>query len=157
MPKQPRKLDYIPEILYETPAYPGEKVSPIPFMEIPKDKDMPVGLFVLEYRHTGEFEQGTGKTPEEIMDGPYPHMFVEFNYLTEVLKEQFPELDIDATTDKIRIGMGMKPLKQAKEEGEKILDKVQAKEEFLEKKAKLEQESRIEKIKSTVKDKKDLN
>lgn len=157
MKKQPKKLDYIPEILYESPAYPGEKVSPIPFMEIPKDKDMPIGLFILEYKNTGEFEQGVKGKPEEIMDGPYPHMYVEFAYLTEVLKEQFPELDMDSAVDKIRVGMGMKPLKQAKEEGEKLLDKVQAKEESLELKAKEEQADRIEKIKFSLKEKKDLN
>ena len=37
--QQSRKLNFIPEILYEAPNYPGEKVSPIPYMVIPKDKN----------------------------------------------------------------------------------------------------------------------
>ena len=45
---QNRKPEFIPEILYESPNYPGEKVSPIPYMVIPKDKDMPIKLFFME-------------------------------------------------------------------------------------------------------------
>ena len=66
--KQSRKLNLPPEILYESPSYPGEKVSPIPYVVIPKDKDMPDGLFLMEYRQTGEFEVGDTGKPEEIID-----------------------------------------------------------------------------------------
>ena len=121
--KQNRKLDYIPELLYEAPNYPGEKVSPIPYIEIPKDKDMPSGLFVMEYRKTGEQEVGDSGKPEEIMDGPYPHMYVDFKHVETVLLESFPEIDIVSAVDKIRVGLGLKPLVKARKE---LLDRVVA-------------------------------
>lgn len=124
--KQNRKLDYIPELLYEAPNYPGEKVSPIPYIEIPKDKDMPSGLFVMEYRKTGEQEVGDSGKPEEIMDGPYPHMYVDFKHVETVLLESFPEIDIVSAVDKIRVGLGLKPLVKARKEGNELLDRVVA-------------------------------
>ena len=124
--KQNRKLDYIPELLYEAPNYPGEKVSPIPYIEIPKDKDMPSGLFVMEYRKTGEQEVGDSGKPEEIMDGPYPHMYVDFKHVEAVLVESFPEIDIVSAVDKIRVGLGLNPLAKAKKEGNELLDRVVA-------------------------------
>jgi hypothetical protein len=124
--KQNRKLDYIPELLYEAPNYPGEKVSPIPYIEIPKDKDMPSGLFVMEYRKTGEQEVGDSGKPEEIMDGPYPHMYVDFKHVEAVLLESFPEIDIVSAVDKIRVGLGLKPLVKARKEGNELLDRVVA-------------------------------
>ena len=125
--KQNRKLDFIPEILYESPNYPGEKVSPIPYMVIPKDKDMPGGLFFMEYRQTGEYEVGDSGKPEEIMDGPHPHMYVDFKHLEKVLLDSFPELDMPIAVDKIRIGLGLKPLAKARKEGNDLLDRVVAK------------------------------
>lgn len=125
--KQNRKLNYIPEILYEAPNYPGEKVSPIPYMVIPKDKDMPVGLFVMAYHQTGEEEIGDNGKPEEIMDGPYPHMYVDFKHLEEVLKEEFPSLDMLSAIDKIRIGLGLKPLAKAQKDGNELIERVVAK------------------------------
>jgi hypothetical protein len=125
--KQSRKLDFIPEILYEAPSYAGEKVSPIPYMIIPKDKDMPGGLFFMEYRQTGEYEVGDSGKPEEIMDGPHPHMYVQFKHLEKVLLESFPELDMTTAVDKIRVGLGLKPLAKARQEGNELLDRVVAK------------------------------
>ena len=125
--KNVRKLETIPEILYESPSYPGEKVSPIPYVVIPKDKDMPVGLFLMRYTQTGEFEVGDNGKPEEIMDGPHPHMFVDFKHLEEVLHETFPNLQMGDAVDKIRLGLGMKPLAKARKDGNELLDRVVAK------------------------------
>ena len=122
--KQNRKLDFIPEILYEAPSYAGEKVSPIPYMVIPKDKDMPVGLFIMRYSQTGEYEVGDDGKPDEIMDGPHPHMFVDFKHLENVLHESFPNLHMGDAVDKIRIGLGLKPLNKARKEGNDLLDRV---------------------------------
>ena len=124
--KQNRKLDYIPELLYEAPNYPGEKVSPIPYIEIPKDKDMPSGLFVMEYRKTGEHEVGDSGKPEEIMDGPFPHMYVDFKHIEDLLIETFPDIDISVAVDKIRVGLGLKPLAKARKDGNELLDRVVA-------------------------------
>lgn len=126
-PKQDRRLKLPPEILYESPSYPGEKVSPIPYVVIPKDKDMPAGLFIMRYTQTGEFEVGDSGKPEEIMDGPHPHMFVDFKYVEEVLHEVFPNLHMGDAVDKIRVGLGLKPLAKARKEGNEILDRVVAK------------------------------
>ncbi len=125
--KQNRKLDFIPEILYESPNYPGEKVSPIPYMVIPKDKDMPVGLFLMRYTQTGEYEVGDSGKPEEIMDGPHPHMFVDFKHVEAVLHESFPNLHMGDAVDKIRVGLGLKPLAKARKDGNDLLDRVVAK------------------------------
>lgn len=148
-----RKLDYIPEILYEQANFAGEKTSPIPFMEIPKDKDMPVGLFILEYRHTGEYEVGEKGKPEEIMDGPYPHMFVEFDYVMEVIKEYCPEVDHELVKKNIRTGLGLKPTQEeSRRAGEKILEKVESKTDKLKKQAEIEAQKKREDIKKQVKD-----
>jgi hypothetical protein len=125
--KKVRKLDNPPEILYESPSYPGEKVSPIPYVIIPKDKDMPVGLFIMRYSQTGEFEVGDSGKPEEIMDGPHPHMFIDFKHLEEVLHETFPSLHMGDAIDKIRVGLGMKPLDKARKDGNDLIDRVVAK------------------------------
>ena len=125
--KNVRKLETIPEILYESPSYAGEKVSPIPYVIIPKDKDMPVGLFLMRYTQTGEFEVGDSGKPEEIMDGPHPHMFVDFKHLEEVLHETFPNLHMGDAIDKIRVGLGMKPLAKARKDGNELLERVVAK------------------------------
>ena len=122
-----RKLDFIPEILYEAPNYPGEKVSPIPYMVIPKDKDMPVGLFIMRYSQTGEYEVGDSGKPEEIMDGPHPHMFVDFKHLENVLHESFPNLHMGDAVDKIRVGLGLKPLAKARKDGNDLIERVVAK------------------------------
>ena len=122
-----RKLDFIPEILYEAPNYPGEKVSPIPYMVIPKDKDMPVGLFIMRYSQTGEYEVGDSGKPDEIMDGPHPHMFVDFKHLENVLHESFPNLHMGDAVDKIRVGLGLKPLAKARKDGNDLIERVVAK------------------------------
>ena len=125
--KQNRKLNAPPEILYESPSYPGEKVSPIPYVVIPKDKDMPVGLFIMRYTQTGDFEVGDSGKPEEIMDGPHPHMFVDFKHVEAVLHESFPNLHMGDAVDKIRVGLGLKPLAKARKDGNDLLERVVAK------------------------------
>jgi len=151
MPRPVRKLDYIPEIVYDAPAYPGQKTSPVPYMAIPADKDMPIGLFILEYRRTGEYEVGENGKPEEIEEGPFPHTYIEMDYLIEVLNEQFPDLDIPSAVRKIRVGLGMKPTKEeSKAAGNAIIDKVQAKEALIENKAKQEQANRMAKIQKLI-------
>ena len=151
MPRPVRKLDYIPEIMYDAPSYPGQKTSPIPYMSIPKDKDMPIGLFVLEYRKTGEIQVGDGGNPEEIEEGPFPHTYIEMDYLMEVLQEQFPKLDMELAAKQIRVGLGMKPTKkESAEAGQKILEKILAKEQTIEQTAKKEQDDRVAKIKAMI-------
>jgi len=127
--KQLRKLNYIPEILYHAPEFEGQKPDPIPFISIPKDKDMPVGLFIMEYKKTGEYQPGPEGLDEEIEEGPFPHMYVDFDYLIECMTILFPTLDINFAKKEIRTALGLKPTKEESQAaGEKLLQKVLAKE-----------------------------
>lgn len=106
----------VPEILYEEPE-PGERPSPIPYIEIAKDKKMPPVLFIFEYRHTGETEPDEKGKEQEVLD-QIPHKYVDL----EVLKEKLPP----HLNDLVRVALGMQPLAKARAEGQKILDRVNA-------------------------------
>jgi hypothetical protein len=113
----------IPEILYETPEVPGGAVNPIPYIEVPKEKKMPAMLFLFGYHKTDEYETdpNTG-VPQEIVE-QLPYKYVNLNFLFE----QLPATE----HDKIRGLLGMKPLEQAKKEGQQLLDLILKKEEML--------------------------
>lgn len=104
----------IPVLYYEEPE-PGEPANPFPYIECEQNEEMPVALFVHEYRHTGETEPDSEGNPRPIID-MYMHKYVDL----EVLKEKLPE-DVN---DQIRVALGMKPLKEAQQDGQPILDKV---------------------------------
>lgn len=142
--RQIRKLNYIPEILYHAPEYEGQKPDPIPFISIPKDKDMPVGLFIMEYKKTGEYQPGPEGLDEEIEEGPFPHMYVDFDYLIECMSILFPDLDIDYATREIRTALGLKPTKSdSQAAGEKIFEKVAAKENEIREKLTAKKQAKI--------------
>ena len=67
----------------------------------------------------------------KIMDGPYPHMYVDFKHIEKVLLESSPTLDMPITADeiidKIRFSLGFEPLAKSKKEGNELLDRVVAK------------------------------
>lgn len=104
----------VPTILYEEPQ-PGLKPNPIPYIEVAQTGKMPPVLFIFEYKRTGEFEPDLKGNPIEIVD-QVPHKYVDLEHLKEKLP---PHLN-----DMIRTLLGMKPLKQAQEEGQVVLDKV---------------------------------
>lgn len=118
--KRRRKMKQLPEILYESPSYEGEKVSPIPYVIIPAEADMPPGLFLMEYRETDEVENG-----QPVMEGPWPHMYVDFKEVEEALAIKFggkkskPFTDV---IDHIRAAIGLEPLKDAKRKGNELLN-----------------------------------
>jgi hypothetical protein len=104
----------IPIIMYEE-SRGGEKTNVIPYIEIGKDEEMPKVLFISEYKETGEFEADAEYGSAPIID-MLIHKYVDIDFL---------KLKVDAKTfDKIRISLGMAPLKQAQKDGQKILDKV---------------------------------
>ena len=104
----------IPIILYEE-SRGGEKTNVIPYIEVAKDDEMPKVLFISEYKETGEFEADAEFGSAPIVD-MLIHKYVDLDFL---------KLKIDPKTfDKIRVSLGMAPLKQAQKEGQKILDKV---------------------------------
>jgi len=109
--KQPQ----LPVILYEEPSGKNERGISMPYIEVPKGGQMPPMLFIFEYKHTGETEPDDRGREVAIVD-QIPHKYVDMEYLKEKLT---PELN-----DQIRVALGMKPLQVAKQEGQKILDKV---------------------------------
>jgi len=118
--KKRRKMKQLPEIFYETPNFEGEKVSPIPYVVIPADSDMPPGLFLMEYRETNETENG-----QPVMEGPWPHMYVDFKEVEEALAAKFGGKQTKAFTDvvdHVRAAIGLEPLKVAKKKGNELLD-----------------------------------
>jgi len=109
--KQPQ----LPVILYEEPSGKNDKGISMPYIEVQKEGQMPPMLFIFEYKHTGETEPDDRGREVAIVD-QIPHKYVDMEYLKDRLS---PELN-----DQIRITLGMKPLQVAKEEGQKIMDKV---------------------------------
>lgn len=126
----------IPLILYEEPSSEGEKGIPFPYIEVAKGKRMPPVLFIFEYQHTGEIEPDAHGRDAEVVD-QIPHKFIDMEFLKEKLT---PEIN-----DMVRVAVGMKPLRMAQVEGQKILDKVFAKTGNLQAQA---QKTKIEKLTS---------
>lgn len=76
---------------------------------------MPSVIFIEERKETGETEPGSnGESVEIIMSEM--HKFMDL----EVLKEKLPP----HLNDIVRVAVGLKPLKEAQESGQAILDKV---------------------------------
>ena len=140
---QDNKNYEMPVILYEEPSSRGEKGIPFPYIEVQADKTMPQVLFIFEYKHTGEIEPDENGKDAAIID-QIPHKYVDMEYLKEKLP---PEVN-----DVVRVALGMKPLKIAQEEGQKILDRVFAKVGGLETEA---QKTKQEKLKELEQKKKE--
>lgn len=104
----------LPVILYEE-SMDGSWESSIPYIEIEDGEKMPKALFIQEYRFTGETEPDSFGNESPVYDA-YMHMYLNMEDIKEALN---PEL-----YDTVRIALGLKPLKQAKKEGEKILSSV---------------------------------
>jgi hypothetical protein len=129
-----QKKQELPEILYESPAYPGEETSPIPYIESSESNSMPVSIFIFEYFETGEIEPDERGKPAKIVE-QIPHQYVDMVVLKEVLTSQ--------QLDKVRVALGMKPLATAQKEGKITIDKIMAKEEQLREQALKTQDERI--------------
>lgn len=127
----------MPLILYEEPSSRGEKAIPFPYIEIQKDKEMPPVLFIFEYKHTGEVEPDENGKEAAIID-QIPHKYIDMEYLKEKLS---PE-----TNDIIRVAVGMKPLKVAQVEGQKVLDRVFAKVGAISERAQMERTEKLQQI-----------
>jgi hypothetical protein len=108
--KQPR----MPIILYEE-TLPGEPANPIPYIDVAAEEEMPKVLFISEYKQTNEFEPGP-KGPLPIVE-TLIHSFVSMEFLKKNLDPK--------TNDKVRMALGLKPLRVAAKEGRKVLDKIE--------------------------------
>lgn len=115
MSKAVNKQPQLPVILYEEPSGKNDRGISMPYIEVQKGGQMPPMLFIFEYKHTGETEPDDRGREVAIVD-QIPHKYVDMEYLKDRLN---PELN-----DQIRVALGMKPLQVAKQEGQKIMDKV---------------------------------
>lgn len=95
---------WTPEIMYE--ERPDGFTQGFPFIEVPKEKSMPTALFICEI-----------KQAEDDMKDMAMHMFANMTSLKSLLDEE--------VYDKVRVSLGLKPLKEAIELGKEINKKVE--------------------------------
>ncbi len=108
--------NWIPEIYYEET---DEGItSHIPFISVPENEKMPNVLFMFESRETGEEEVGPGGEPMPIVDLDL-HQYANMN----VLRDNLPS----SLYDTVRQVLGLEPLAQAIEKGQKITSDVREK------------------------------
>jgi hypothetical protein len=110
-----KKQPQLPVILYEEPSGKNDRGISMPYIEVPKEGQMPPMLFIFEYKHTGETEPDDRGREVAIVD-QIPHKYVDMEFLSERLSADL--------NDQVRVALGMKPLQVAKQEGQKIMDKV---------------------------------
>ena len=107
------KTGWYPEIMYED-AEDG-LTSKIPFIMVPKGEAMPVLLFMFESRETGEFEPDIDGNPMPITEMDL-HQYADM----AALKKGLNSVDYD----KVRMCLGLEPLKHAAIAGKKITDNI---------------------------------
>lgn len=107
------KQNWIPEIMYEEDE--SGMSSHIPFIMVPQGQEMPKMLFVFESRETGEYEPNEKGQPVPIMEMDL-HQYADMLQLKEGLDEE--------TYDKVRVCLGLEPLREAAEKGKKITNNI---------------------------------
>jgi hypothetical protein len=108
-----RKSDWIPEIMYEE----GEEglSSHIPFILVPQKEEMPKMIFIFESRDTGELEPNEEGLPVPIFEMDL-HQYADMLQLKQGLDEE--------TYDKVRLCLGLEPIRQAVTKGREISNNV---------------------------------
>ena len=98
---------WVPEIVYE--EYEGTGLTDgLPFINIPKDKEMPGILFFLGTQETGEFEPDENGDPQPIVEVEV-FQFACMKYLeSELSPEDY---------DKVRIALGLESKMAARKKG----------------------------------------
>tara|TARA_B100000886_G_scaffold307706_1_gene240922 strand:- start:221 stop:610 length:390 start_codon:yes stop_codon:yes gene_type:complete len=101
------KRMWVPEIVYE--EYEGSGLTDgLPFITIPKDKEMPGVLFFLGTQETGEFEPDENGEPQPIVEVEV-YQFACMKYLEDALS--------DEDYDKVRLAMGLETKMSARKKG----------------------------------------
>lgn len=113
---QKNKSPWIPEICYEEEA--DGLSSHIPFVQVPAEEEMPSILYIFESRETGEFEPGLEGNPVPVIELDL-HQYADLSVLKKNLDYQ--------TYDVVRSALGLEPLKEAAEKGEKITSNIRQK------------------------------
>ena len=97
------KKDWIPDIVYEENE--SGETETIPLIDVPKEKKMPKSIPIWESRRTGKFEPGSQGQEVEIVERDL-HLYIDMHFMKEKLS---PE-----DLDKVRVALGMKPLRKLK-------------------------------------------
>ena len=104
------KRKWVPEIVYE--EYEEDSLSGgLPFIQVPKDKEMPDILFMFGSKETGDFEPDAEGEPQPIMEMEL-YQFANMQYLKQGLS---PEL-----YDQVRTCLGLQPLDEAQTMGKNV-------------------------------------
>ena len=111
------KRKWVPEIMYE--EYEEDSISGgFPFIQVPKDKEMPDILFMFGSQETGEYEPDLEGEPQAIVEMEL-YQYANMNYLKAGLSQEI--------YDQVRVCLGLEPLEQATKKGmnqsKKILNK----------------------------------
>ena len=93
---------WVPEILYEEDD--AGLTGQLPFIPVPENEEMPGMLFIFEQRETGEFEPGPEGEELPIFEVTL-HSYAQM----AILRERLSAEDFD----KVRVALGLLPLKQA--------------------------------------------
>ena len=104
--------NWVPEIMYEEGS---EGASNIPFIQVPEDEEMPKLLFMFESRNTGELEPGPEGEEMPVFEWDL-HQYADMAIHKEALR---PEL-----FDEVRVSLGLQPMAEAVEAGQKISQNV---------------------------------
>lgn len=116
--RKSKLTQWIPEIMYEEDTT-GVSHS-LPFILVPVGEEMPKFLLIWEHTNTGEVEPGPNGEELPIVDATLRQYA-----MMDTLKEKLsPEV-----YDKVRVALGLEPMKTATAKGQKITrnvaDKVQ--------------------------------
>ena len=111
--QEKNSMMWVPEICYEEVE--DGMTSNIPFIHVPDDKTMPGVIFIFESRETGEFEPGP-----EGEDLPVTELDL-YHYANMAQLKTGLEPDV---FDKVRLVLGLEPLKDASSKGQKITQNV---------------------------------
>ena len=108
------KRKWVPEIMYE--EYEEDSISGgLPFIQVPNDKEMPGIIFIFSSQNTGEVEPGPDGEDLPITNLDL-HQYANLGYLKESMDEE--------TYDRIRVCLGLEPLKDATVKGRAITQKI---------------------------------
>ena len=115
------KRSWVPEIVYEDYEE-GGLTDGLPFINVPKDKEMPAILFFLSTKETGEYEPDSEGEPQAIVEVD-AYQYACMKYLEQQLS---PE-----AYDDIRAALGLEPLMIDRKKGlaksQEMLNTVQEK------------------------------
>jgi hypothetical protein len=108
---------WVPEIYYENDSN-SELSGNLPFIQVPKEEEMPKFLFIFEARDTGEIEPGPSGEDLPVTDLVL-HQYADMDALKKGLNED--------EYDRVRSVLGLLSLKEATAKGKKISENIKQK------------------------------